>query len=84
MTADRIASLVEQWLYIPDKTFKVDLNTNEYVIATFIKAYDYEELKAKNVWRIIKSAELIKWRSTGNLELSELINGALIKDITHI
>jgi len=84
MKSENIANLIEQWFYSADRLFKIDLTTNSYVIGAFIKADDYDELKSKNIWRVIKSSDLIKWKSSHNLELTELINGDLINDISFV
>ena len=84
MKAEKIADIVEHWFYSLDKLFKIELTTNGYVIGAFIKAHDYDELKSNNIWRVISNTNLIKWKSSKNLELTELLNGSLIKDITAI
>jgi len=83
MESKVIAEVVELYADF-DKSFKIDLVSDEYIIGSFTRADDYEELKSKDMWRVIKDANFIKWRSTQNLELTELLNGALIKNISII
>jgi hypothetical protein len=42
----------------------------------FIKDSDYEELKAKNFWRIVTDSKAVEWKRTGDNNLARIFNGA--------
>jgi hypothetical protein len=41
----------------------------------FVKGNDYEELKAKNFWRIVSEAKIAEWKQTRNINLAKLFSG---------
>lgn len=46
------------------------------VSGVFVELADYEELRAKNFWRVVNVKNLPEWEKTKNVELSRLFNGA--------
>lgn len=45
------------------------------VTGFFINARDYDELKAKNFWRVVHSKNLPQWEQTKDINLSRLFSG---------
>ncbi|WP_018629104.1 hypothetical protein [Niabella aurantiaca] len=45
------------------------------VTGSFISARDYDELKAKNFWRVVHSKNLQQWERTRDINLSRLFSG---------
>ena len=41
----------------------------------FIHSSDYDELKYKNLWRIIIDAKIEEWNRTKNMDLTRIFNG---------
>ncbi|MCF3110880.1 short-chain dehydrogenase [Niabella sp. CC-SYL272] len=46
------------------------------VTGIFISSRDYEELKAKNFWRVVSSKNLQQWERTRDVNLSRLFSGS--------
>jgi len=82
LKAEEIANRIEIYHRVTNNSYKIGLNTNESVVGYFVQANDYEELKAKNIWRVVKIPNILKWKATSNPEHSELLNGDLIVSIS--
>ena len=65
MTPDKIEEYIEQQSRkdIPINIHFKDRNT---VKGLFIKSSDYNDLKSKNLWRIVSTAHLSDWEKTKN------------------
>ena len=48
----------------------------------FIHSVDYDELKYKNLWRIVSSGKMEEWNKTKNMELSRIFNGISFTKLT--
>ncbi|MBO9591516.1 MAG: short-chain dehydrogenase [Niabella sp.] len=46
------------------------------VTGIFINSRDYDELKAKNFWRVVSSKNVQLWERTGDVNLSRLFSGS--------
>lgn len=42
----------------------------------FIQSRDYQELKTKNLWRIVSSSKFAEWRTTHDENLARIFNGS--------
>lgn len=45
------------------------------IFAYFVKADDFDELKAKNFWRVVNIENIDEWNKTQNTYLTRLFNG---------
>ncbi len=45
------------------------------VRGVFIYAKDYDELKSKNLWRIVTESNAIKWKEEADINLTRIFNG---------
>ena len=41
----------------------------------FVQTSDYDELRYKNLWRIVSNAKIEEWNKTKNIDLSRIFNG---------
>lgn len=41
----------------------------------FIQGRDYQEMKAKNFWRIVNESRLEEWKKTNDINLTRLFSG---------
>jgi hypothetical protein len=41
----------------------------------FVRGNDYDELKAKNFWRIVSESKIEEWKQTRNINLAKLFSG---------
>ncbi len=57
-------------------TIKIHFRGRLPVTGLFIKGNDYNELKAKNFWRVVNASQLTQWQQTKDLNCSKIFNGA--------
>jgi hypothetical protein len=77
MTTDQIAQFIN--LKTTSATLKmVDIRfkKRQAIRGIFVHMNDFEDLKSKNLWRIITEAHIEDWKKTKNLGLSRIYNGS--------
>lgn len=52
------------------------------VTGLFIRAKDYEELKAKNFWRVVHASQIENWSETNDINVARIFNGASFTSLT--
>ncbi len=58
------------------KLININFKSRNTIQGIFLAANDYEDLKSKNLWRIVTSARLEDYRKTNNLSVSRIYNGS--------
>ena len=48
----------------------------------FIRSTDYDELKYKNLWRVVHHEKIEEWNRTRNMDLSRIFNGISFTRLT--
>ena len=48
----------------------------------FIRSVDYDELKRKNLWRVVSDAKIEEWNRTRNMDLPRIFNGLSFTRLT--
>lgn len=48
----------------------------------FIQSADYDELKSKNLWRIVSDAKIEEWKRTKNMDIPKIFNGISFTRLT--
>ena len=48
----------------------------------FVRSPDYDELKYKNLWRIVHHEKIEEWNRTKNMDLSRIFNGLSFTRLT--
>lgn len=64
------------------KVVNVHFKDRSTVTGLFVNLRDYDELKAKNFWRVVNVKNMKQWEQTGDVELSRLFNGASFTKLT--
>lgn len=59
-----------------DKEVNIHFKTRHAITGVFIHTDDYNEMKSKNFWRIVPTSRLDQWKSTKDMSLCRLFNGA--------
>lgn len=74
MAPDKIEEYIEskQRKNNPVNIHFKDRNT---VTGLFVQTPDYDELKSKNLWRIVNNMHLKEWNDTKSIELTRIFNG---------
>jgi hypothetical protein len=74
MTNDAIVKHVEA-KGKADKPLNVHFKQRETIRGLFIKSEDYNDLKSKNLWRIVANAKIEQWEKTKDVNLARIFNG---------
>ena len=74
MTNDMIAKFIESKAN-KGHTINIHFKQRETVKGIFIQINDYEELKAKNFWRVVSGERLTEWGRTKDNSLARLFSG---------
>ena len=74
MTTDKIEE------YIGNKKRKdapvnIHFKDRNMVTGLFVQSGDYDDLKAKNLWRVVNNSHLKEWDKTKSIELTRIFNG---------
>jgi len=74
MTNDQI----QQFLTSKTTLKVVDINFKKRnsIRGIFVNTNDFEDLKSKNLWRIITEARIEDWKKTKDMGLSRIYSGA--------
>jgi len=58
-----------------DKLLNIHFKQRNTVTGLFIKTSDFDELKSKNLWRIVTKLHVDEWRKTKDINLCRIFNG---------
>jgi hypothetical protein len=76
MTIEQIEKFVENETIPQTKSVKIDFKKRNSIRGLIVQANDYTDLKAKNFWRIVTSANLKDWQKSKNVEYAKIFNGS--------
>jgi hypothetical protein len=76
MTSEQIEKFIGGSKDAHQEPAKIFFKTRSTVEGVFIKTPDYMELKRKNFWRIVSVKNLDDYRSSNDVNLSRIFNGA--------
>jgi hypothetical protein len=74
MTTEMIEKFVESKTR-QNSAVNIHFKERSTITGIFIHATDYQELKAKNFWRIVSSASIEEWKKTNDVRLARIFNG---------
>ncbi len=60
----------------PEVPVKISFKTRNNVTGIFIQTPDFNELKAKNFWRIVSEANFEQWKKSKDYTLCRMFNGS--------
>jgi hypothetical protein len=81
MTTEMIEKFVENK---SRKSVAINIHFKERssVKGMFIRSADYDELKSKNLWRVVSDAKIEEWNRTRNMDLPRIFNGLSFTRLT--
>jgi hypothetical protein len=74
MTNEAITKLIESHNG-SEKALNIHFKQRTAIIGKFVKGYDYRDLKAKNLWRIVTERHFEAWDRTKDIALAKIFNG---------
>jgi hypothetical protein len=60
---------------LDDKMLNIHFKQRNTVTGLFIRTSDFDELKSKNLWRIVTKLHVDQWRKTKDINLCRIFNG---------
>lgn len=72
MTSEAIIKQIET---NSEKPLNIHFKQRDTLKGLFIKGDDYDELKSKNLWRIVTNARIEEWKRTKDASLARIFNG---------
>ena len=69
---------------IAKKTFRIHFKTRNSMLGIFLDVADYEDLKAKNFWRIVTETNIENWKKSKDINLARIFNGTEITKLTTV
>jgi hypothetical protein len=77
MTNEQIEKFLSKKLL--DKTpVQINFKTRQSIKGIFIKTADYDELRSKNLWRIVGGGSIPEYNKSGDVNLARIFNGVEI------
>lgn len=80
MTQEAIIKIIEK-TNAADAVMQVHFKQRTVLNCVFVKRSDYEEMKAKNFWRIVQDCNVNDYKQSKNISLTRLFNGVSISKI---
>jgi len=74
MTNEAISKQIEA-KEILDTVVNIHFKQRNTVTGLFIRTSDFDELKSKNLWRIVTKLHVDEWRRTKDINLCRIFNG---------
>ncbi len=81
MTNDIITKFVEAGKR-KSRSINIHFKARNTISGVFIVTNDYNDMKSKNFWRIVPNSRIEEWKTTKDLSLSRLFNGAEFTRLT--
>ena len=77
MTNDQIAQFLSvKTTLATSKIIDIRFKKRQAIRGIFVHTNDFEDLKSKNLWRIITEAHIEDWKKTKDMGISRIYNGS--------
>ena len=74
MTSEAISKQIEE-KDSSDKMLNIHFKQRNTITGVFIRTGDFDELRSKNLWRIVTKLHVDEWRKTKDINLCRIFNG---------
>lgn len=81
MTSEQIEKFIEP-KHLVKHPVKIVFKSRHPLTGIFIQTKDYNDLKAKNFWRIVTESKVEEWKKSGDNNLARIFNGAEFTRLT--
>ncbi len=76
MNIEDIEKFLDKNTGTEDECVQIKFKQRETIYGLFVKDADYAYLKAKNFWRIVPQAKFSAYKSSKDINLARIFNGA--------
>ena len=81
MLNDMISRFLEP-AHLAKTAVRIEFKKRNTIVGIFVDAVDYEDLKAKNFWRIVSETHIPEWKKTNDNKLARIFSGSEFTKIT--
>ena len=67
-----------------DKPLNIHFRQRDTIKGLFIKSEDYNDLKSKNLWRIVANANIERWEKARDMNLARIFNGVEFTKLSEV
>ena len=75
MNAEDIEKVIAK-SQVTNPVINISFKTRDKITGMFIRTADFDELKRKNLWRIVSSRNFDSFKESNNVDLARIFNGA--------
>jgi hypothetical protein len=68
--------------FIAKKPVRISFKSRNTMVGLFVDVADYNDLKAKNFWRVILESNIESWQKTKSMNLARIFNGMEITKLS--
>ena len=68
--------------HLAKTSVKIEFKKRNTIVGIFVSSPDYEDLKAKNFWRIVSETHIPEWKKTNDNKLSKIFSGSEFTRLT--
>lgn len=76
MTVEQIETFLQKETIPQGKIIRFELKKRDPVRGIIVQGRDYQELKAKNFWRIVTQKNLLAYQKTNDISLARIFAGS--------
>lgn len=81
MTTDQIEQFLEK-KQLEKQLVRISFKNRAALTGIFIRSYDYNELKSKNLWRVVWESNVASYKKTEDINLARIFNGIEITKLS--
>jgi hypothetical protein len=74
MTSEQIQNFITT-KNIGKKSITINFKNRQPLVGVFAPQRDFEELKEKNLWRIVTESKMTEWLKSGDTDLVKIFSG---------
>ena len=74
MTNEQIENFLVQ-KKVEKSPVQISFKTRNSIVGVFIKTADYDELRTKNLWRIVGESHIAEYKQSNDMNLARIFNG---------
>lgn len=82
MNSEDIQKFLDKNLPLENECVQIKFKQRESIYGLFVKDNDYAYLKAKNFWRIVPQGKLDAYKTSKDVNLARIFNGAEFSKLT--
>ncbi len=76
MTVEQIETFLAKETIPQGKIIRFELKKRNPIRGLIVQGRDYNDLKAKNFWRIVTQTNLAAWQKSGDINLAKIFAGS--------